>query len=149
MVAVMKIMATSFKMSLACTALDCYRPPSTHACVRHSWTLTGKSGTLSCGVAAPFSWVLMCTRFCLCPPRVCFPVLCKFWRLYSVVNGDLLQEGLCHTQVCCTQGPCPCGSPLLTRTYTGDAQTQVCLSLCGVSVSWCTQGLFEPSKRFW
>jgi len=32
------------------------------------------------------------------------------------VNGDLLQEGLCHTQVYCTQSPCPCGSPLLTRT---------------------------------
>ena len=35
--------------------------------------LTGKSGSLSCGVTAPFSWVLVCTRFCLCPPRVCFP----------------------------------------------------------------------------
>ena len=27
----------------------------------------------SYGVTAPFSWVLVCTRFCLCPPRVCFP----------------------------------------------------------------------------
>ena len=35
------------------------------------------------------------------------PVVCKFWRLYSGVNGDLLQEGLCHTQVCCTKSPCP------------------------------------------
>ena len=25
----------------------------------------------------------------------------------SGVNGDLLQEGLCHTQVCCTQSPAP------------------------------------------
>ena len=24
-------------------------------------------------------------RFCLCPPRVCFPVLYKFWRLYGGV----------------------------------------------------------------
>ena len=31
-----------------------------------------------------------------------FPVLCEFWQLYSGVNGDLLQEGLCHTQVCHT-----------------------------------------------
>ena len=37
-----------------------------------SWTLTGKSGSVS-WVTAPFSWVLVCTRFCLCPPRVCFP----------------------------------------------------------------------------
>ena len=25
------------------------------------------------GVTAPLSWVLVHTRFCLCPPRVCFP----------------------------------------------------------------------------
>ena len=65
------------------------------------------------------------------------------------VNGNHLQEGLCYTQVCCTQSPCPCGRPLLTCTSTGDTQTQFCLSLCGVSGSWCTQGLFEPSKCFW
>ena len=38
-----------------------------------SWTLTGKSCSVSCGVTAPFSWVLMCARFCLSPPRVSFP----------------------------------------------------------------------------
>ena len=37
------------------------------------------------------------------------PVLCEFWQLYGGVNGDLLQEGLCHTQVFCTQSLCPCG----------------------------------------
>ena len=41
-----------------------------------------------------------------------------------------------HTKVCCTQSPCPCGSPLLTHTSTGDTQTQFCLSLCWVSRSW-------------
>ena len=95
----------------------------------------------------------MHTSFCLCPPRVYFPVLCKFWQLYDGVTGDLLQEGLCHTQVCCTQSPCPCGSPLLTRTSTGDAQTQFCLSLCEdlceVPGSWCTQSLYEPSEHLW
>ena len=30
------------------------------------------------------------------------PVLCKFWSLCGGVNGALLQEGLCHTQVYCT-----------------------------------------------
>ena len=109
----------------------------------------GKSGSVSCGVTAPFSWVLVHTRFCLCPPRIYFPVLCKFWQLYGGVNGDLLQKGLCHTQVCCTQSPCPCGSPLPIHTSTGDAQTQFYLSLCGVPGSWCTQGLFEPSEHLW
>ena len=42
------------------------------------------------------------------------PVLCKFWQLYDGVNGDFLQKGLCHTQVCCTQSLCPCSRPLLT-----------------------------------
>ena len=88
-------------------------------------------------------------KILLCPPRVYFPVLCKFWQLYGGVNGDLLQEGLCCTQVCCTQKPCPCGSPLLSCTSTGDTQTQFCLSLCGISGSWCPQGLFEPSEHLW
>ena len=61
----------------------CSRPPPTHSSARDSWTLTGKSGSVSCGVTAPFSWVLVCTRFCFCSPRVCFPVLCKFWQLYG------------------------------------------------------------------
>ena len=51
----------------------CSRPPQTHASARDSWTLTGKFGLVSCGVTAPFSWVLVCTKFCLCPLRVCFP----------------------------------------------------------------------------
>ena len=62
----------------------CSRPPLTQASGRDSWTLLGKSGS--------GSWY---TRFCLCHPRVCFPVLCKFWRLYGGVNGDLLQEDIC------------------------------------------------------
>ena len=77
------------------------------------------------------------------------PVLCKFCQLYGGVNGDLLQEGLCLTQVCCTQSPRPCSSPLLTCTSTGDTQTQFYLSLCGVSGSWCAQGLFVLSQRLW
>ena len=87
----------------------------THTSARNSWILTGKSGSVSCGVTDPFpgSW---CTRFCLCPLRIYFPVLGKFWQLYGGVNGDLLQKGLCHTQICCTKSPCPCGSPLLTCT---------------------------------
>ena len=50
----------------------CSRPPLTHASARDSWTLMGKTGSVSYWVTAPFSWVLVHTRFCLCPPRVCF-----------------------------------------------------------------------------
>ena len=45
----------------------CSRPLPTHASARDSWTLMGKSGSVSCGVTAPFSLVLVHTRFCLCP----------------------------------------------------------------------------------
>ena len=58
----------------------CSRPPLTHATAGHPRTLLGKSGSAFCGVTAPFSWILVHTRFCLCPPRVCSPVLCKFWQ---------------------------------------------------------------------
>ena len=115
----------------------CSSPPLTYASARDFWTLLGKSESVSCGVTAPFSWVVVCTRFCLCPPRVCVPVLCKFWPLYGGVNGNLLQERLCHTQVCCTQSPC--GSLLLTHTSTGDTQTQFRLSLWGLWILVCTR----------
>ena len=85
------------------------------------------------------------TRLCLYPPQSVSPVLCKFWWLYGVLNGDLLQDGLCHAPVYCTQSPCPCSSPLLTHSSAGDPQTQFCLSLCGVSGSWCAKGLSKPS----
>ena len=86
-----------------------------------------------------------CTQIFACVLQESFsPVLCKFWWLYGVVNGDLLQKSLRHNQVYCTRGPCPCSSPLLTHTPSGETQTQFCLSLCGASGSWCAQGMFEP-----
>ena len=150
---VMKKMVTSFRRSQGrhcCTLCPqpCCRPPPTYASAGDSWSHTGKSGSVSCGVTAPFPWVLV-HKVLLCPPRVYFPILCKFWQLYGKVNGDLLQEGLCHNPVCCTQSLCPCGSMLLTCTSTGDAQTPFCLSLCGVLGAWCTQNLFEPSECLW
>ena len=84
---VMKIMATSFERSHACTPVlsapdpTWVRPPLTHASTRDSWTLTGKFGSVSCEVTAPFSWVLVHTRFCLCPPRI----LCEFWWISPVL----------------------------------------------------------------
>ena len=86
MVEVMKIMATSFKTSHVCTAaLTAPNPASGHhqptpppETPGHSWASLGQSlvGSL---LLSPGSW---CTKFCLCPPRVYFPVLCKFWQLY-------------------------------------------------------------------
>ena len=85
----------------------CSRPPLTYASATDSWTLMGMSGSVSCGVTAPFFWVLLHTRFCLCPPKVCFPVLCKFWQLYGQVNSDLLQEGLATPRSTAPRVPAP------------------------------------------
>ena len=97
---------------------------------------------------SPGSW---CIQGSVCAlPESVSPVLYKFWWLYGGVNGSLLQEGLCHTQVCCTQSPFPHGRPLLTRTSTGDTQT---LRGRSGSVFVGSPGshklLFEPSECLW
>ena len=48
--------------------------------------------------------------------------------------------GLLHPE------PPPLRQATVDRTSAGDTQTQFWLNLCGVSGSWCTQGLFEPSE---
>ena len=66
------------------------------------------------------------------PSKSLFPspvlVLAALWW----VNGDLLQEGLCHNQVYCIQSPRPCSSPLLTCTSSVQfsSVTQSCPTLC-------------------
>ena len=127
----------------------CSRPLLTHTSAGDSWTLTASLGQslVRSLLLSPGSW---CIQGSVCALQESVSsVLCKFWQLYGGVNGDLLQEGIHHTQVCCTQPPCPCSRPLLTCASTGDTPTQFCLSLCGVSGSWCAQGLFELSERLW
>ena len=85
------------------------------------------------------------------PSKSLFPQSCvSSSSSMGGVNGDLLQEGLCHTQVCCTQSPCPCGRPLLTCTSTGDAQTLEGRSgLVSVEYPGANKVLSEPSKCLW
>ena len=110
----------------------CSRPPLAQASTEtpgHSWASLGQSlvGSL---LLSPGSW---CAQGSVCALQVFIsPVMCKFWQLYGGASGNLLQEGLCHTQVCCTQSPFPCSSPLLTCIFKADTQIQFWLSLCGV-----------------
>ena len=141
MVEVMKIMVASFKRSHAFTAA--FSAPKA-AAGRH-WALPlpetpGHSrGTLGLGVH----------KVLFVPSKCLFFQSCASLVVYDGFNGDLLQEGLCYTQVCCTQSPCPCSRPLLTCTSTGDTQTQFLLRLFGIFGSWCAQGLFETSRCLW
>ena len=127
LVEVMRIMVT-FKMFHAHTAtlsapnpaVGYSQPTPLLETSEHSWAGLGQSfvGLL---LLSPGSW---CTQTSVCAlQESVFPVLCKFWQLSGGVNSDILQEGLCQTQVCCTQSLCPCSSPLPTRISSGDTQT--------------------------
>ena len=130
MVEVMKIMVTSFKRSHACTAtLSAPNPAAGHhqptpllETPRHSQASLGQSlvGSL---LLSSGSWSAQ--GFLCALQESVSPVLCMFWQLPGGVNGDIFQEGLCQTQVCCTQSPCPCSRPLLTHTSSGDTQAQI------------------------
>ena len=142
-VEIMKIMATSFKRFHALTATlsapnpaaGHHRPTPPPETPGHSQASLAQSLVRSLLLSSG-SW---CVQGFVCALQESVsPVLCKFWQLYCGVNGNLLQKGLCHTQVYCTQSPYPCSSPLLTCTSTGNTQREVWFSLCGVS--WCTQG---------
>ena len=125
-----KLMGTSFKRSYACTAtLSVPNPTAGHhqpmplpESPGHTQESLGQSlmGSL---FLFPGSW---CAQGSVCAfQESVSPVLRKFWWFHGGINGNLLQEVLCHTQVCCTQSPCPWGSPLLIRTSTGDKHSSV------------------------
>ena len=118
-----------------------------HTSIRDSWTFTGKSGPVSCGslLLSPVSW---CTEGSVCALQESVsPVQYKFWWLYGGVNGDLLPEGLCHTQLYCTQSPCPpvTADPYFCRRHPNTVLSQ---SLWGLWVL-VHKGLFEPSEHPW
>ena len=133
---------------------SCRRPPPTHASTGDSWASLGQSlvGSLP---LSPGSW---CTQGSVCAHQESISQSCvssgssvvglmatSSKRAYAILKSAAPS----HTQVHCTQSPCPYSSPLQTRTSPGYTQTQFCLSLGVFSGSWCAQGLFEPSKHLW
>ena len=128
---VIKIMATSLKrpdasLSAPAPVAGCLWPTPLPQTPGHLWACPGQClvGSL---LLSPGSWY---TQDFVCTFQECVsPVL---WWFHSGVNGDLLQESLCHTQVCGTQSPC--GRRLLTSTSAGDTETQFWLSLCGLGM---------------
>ena len=63
----------------------CGEPLSTHTSAGDPPTLAGRFGSVFCGVTAPFLWVLVYARFCLCTPRLeslFSPVL---WKSYNKI----------------------------------------------------------------
>ena len=151
MVKAMKIMVTSFKGSHACTATLSAPNPATghhrptppletpgHSQASLSQSLVG-SLLLSAG-----SW---CTRVSLCALQESVsPVLCTFRQLYGGVNGDLLQEGLCHTRLlhpaipksAVPRAPAPVAVPADPYLHRRCSNTVLSQSLWGPWVLVCT-----------
>ena len=156
MVEVMKIMVSSFKRSYACTAPS-RNAPNFSAGHRQPTPPPEAPGHSQANLlqslvgSLPLSPQSRCTPGFVCALQESVsPVLCQFSWHYDGVNGNLFPEGLCHTQICCTQSLCPCIRPLLTLTSSGDTQT---LKGRSGSVSVGSPGahkvLFEPSKHLW
>ena len=112
MVEVMKITATSFKRSHACTAaLSNPNPVAGHGqptsppeTLGHSWTSLGQSvvGSL---LLSPGSW---CTQAFVCALQESVsPVLCKFWQLYGGVNDELLKRAYAIPRSTASRAPAP------------------------------------------
>ena len=109
---------------------SCSRPPLTHVSAGDSWILPGKSGLVSCGATAPFSWVLVQTRFCC--------------ALQESISQSCLSSGSSMVRLMATSSkrfyaiPKSAASRALSLWQSTadpylhkDAQTQFCLSLCG------------------
>ena len=82
---IMEVVVTSFKRTQAHTVIfSAPDPPAGHCrpmplLATDSWTLTGKSGSVSCVDTAPFSWLLLCTVLFVPPQESVSPVLWKFF----------------------------------------------------------------------
>ena len=108
---IMKIMETSFKTFHSGTAtLSALDPTAGHhyplpqpKIPGHSWARLGQSlvGSL---LLSPGSW---CAQGFVCALQESISQSCKLWQLCGGVNGDLLQKGLCHTQVAAPRAPVP------------------------------------------
>ena len=79
MVEIVKTMVTSFKRFYAGTAtFSALNPAASHHDARLCWRLlhpTGKSETVSCGITATFSWILV-HKVLFVPSKSLFPQSC-------------------------------------------------------------------------
>ena len=165
MVDVMKIMATSFKRPHACTATlsapnpaaGHHQPTSPLETPGHSQASLGQSlvGSL---LLSPGSW---CTQGSVCALQESISQSCVSSGRFMVglmatsskrAYATPRSEAPSHTQVCCTLSSCPCSSPLLPLTSTGDIQTRsasVSLGSLGPGAHKVCLSPFRISDRYW
>ena len=95
---------------------------------------------------SPGPW---CTQRSVCSlAESVSPVLCKLWQLSCGLMVTFSKRAYAIPRSTVPRAPSStavyCWSIPLQET-----PKQFCLSLCGVSGSWCTQSLFEPSEHLW
>ena len=147
---IMKIMGTSFKMSHAGTATLSAPNLTTGHCWHMPPPETPGPSQASLGQSLVGSLLLSlgswCTQGFVCALQESVsPVLCKFWWLYGGVNGDLLQEHYTIPQSNASRAP----ASAAVHCWSIPLQETLKHSSAWVFGSWCTQGMFEPSKHLW
>ena len=148
MVEVMKIMATFFKRSHTSTAtLSAPNPAAGHHWPTPQPETLGYSQTsldlVRSLLLCPGSLYAQSSVYGL--PESVSPVLCKFWQLYSGLMATSLKRAYAIPRSAATRAPALQHS----TADSGDTQTRFCLSLCGLSGSQSTQGMFEPPEHPW
>ena len=63
-----------------------------------------------------YSLLLVHTTFYLCPPRICFPVLCKFWHLYDGLMATSSKKVYAIPRSTAPRAPVPAAVHMLTHT---------------------------------
>ena len=126
----------------------CGEPLPTHASTGGPPTLAGSFGSVSCGVTAPFLWVLVHRRFRLCPARLesLFPSV--LWKFYN--HSSLAFKGRFPGD----SQPLRCTPRLWILTW-GSEPSQQCenfgiivLQFVGHPSMWCEKTHFIFTKNF-
>ena len=150
---VMRIMVTSFKVSHAPTAaLSALTLKQTTANPRPHWRLLDTHGQIWVSLLWDHCFFVLgpgVHKLLFVPPRSLFP--------WSCVSSGGSMVGLTVTSSKRVYGIPRSAALRGPATAVGhyravppeETLKQFWLCLCGVSGSWCIQGLFEPSKRLW
>ena len=144
-------------MPACCGSQDCCsqcpwphrRPFSTHASAWDSWTLIGKSGSVFCGITAPFSWILVCTRFCCALQESVSPVLWSFCNQIPLAFKVKFLWGFSVPLLDPQVGKSVVGLRIFTTVW--ELLQYNCSPVCGLSAGWLYGGangdLFQ--EGFW
>ena len=104
----------------------CGEPLLTHASTGDPPTLTRSFGSVFYGVTAPFLWVFVHTRFCLCPSRLesHFPQSCRspIIKSHRTSRSDSLEI------------PSPLSDPQARSLMWGSETSQQWENFCGIIV---------------